>query len=257
MMFGNWLQNDSEEKLNQTEYTQPVMLSAGIAVWRAYQQLKQIQPTIVAGHSLGEYTALVAADALSFKDALALVQLRGQLMQSGRYQEVKAQWLLFLGLKDSQVLEICKTSAQGDVVEAVNFNSPQQVIVAGHTAAVERAMTLAKEQGAKRALLLPVSVPSHSSLMSQAADELAEALAAVTITTPSIQVVHNVDAKSYESAADIRKVLKSQLHKPVLWVDSVAAIMNSGVNTVIEFGPGKVLAGLCKRIDKNITSCSN
>ena len=206
-------------------------------------------PSVVAGHSLGEYTALVAAGALDFTDAVKLVRLRAELMQSAVPQGVGAMAAI-LGLEDEQVKNICAEAAQGEVVEAVNFNSPGQVVIAGNTAAVERAMAAAKEAGAKRALPLPVSVPSHCSLMKPAAKKLAEALKDITIKQPQIRVIHNADVASYDDADKIKDALVRQLYSPVRWTETVNALVSEGITESAECGPGKVLAGLAKRINK-------
>ena len=198
---------------------------------------------------LGEYTALVAAGALDFADAVKLVRLRAELMQSAVPQGVGAMAAI-LGLEDEQVKAICAEAAQGEVVEAVNFNSPGQVVIAGNTAAVERAMAAAKEAGAKRALPLPVSVPSHCSLMKPAAEKLAEALKDITIKQPQIRVIHNADVASYDDADKIKDALVRQLYSPVRWTETVNALVSEGITESAECGPGKVLAGLAKRINK-------
>ena len=233
----------------QTVNTQPIMLAAGVATYRAYLEAGGKAPAAVAGHSLGEYTALVAAEALPFTDAVGLVRLRAELMQSAVPQGTGAMAAV-LGLEDGQVKTVCAEAAQGEVVEAVNFNSPGQVVIAGHTAAVERAMNAAKEAGAKRALLLPVSVPSHCSLMKPAAGKLAEALQNVEIGRPKIRVVHNADVASYDDAAQIKDALVRQLYSPVRWTETVDALVSDGLSESAECGPGKVLAGLAKRINK-------
>lgn len=237
------------ELIGQTINTQPIMLAAGIATYRSYLEAGGKTPSVVAGHSLGEYTALVAAEALSFADAVKLVRLRAELMQSAVPQGVGAMAAI-LGLEDEQVKQICADAAQGEVVEAVNFNSPGQVVIAGNAAAVERAMNAAKEAGAKRALPLPVSVPSHCSLMKPAAEKLAEALQNVEITTPKIRVVHNADVASYNDAAQIKDALVRQLYSPVRWTETVNVLVSEGITESAECGPGKVLAGLAKRINK-------
>lgn len=245
------VQEGPAEELNQTSRTQPAMLAAGVAVWRAWQARGGAQPAVMAGHSLGEYTALVCAGALQFSAAVALVAERGRCMQSAVPEGVGAMAAI-LGLDDAAVAGVCETAAQGEVVSPVNYNSPGQVVVAGHAAAVERAILLAKEAGAKRAVLLPVSVPSHCSLMTSAATEFAAHLAQVEISSPRIPVIQNVDAVAHADPAGIRENLERQLYSPVQWVRSVQAMGAQGVTRIIEAGPGKVLAGLCKRIDKSI-----
>lgn len=242
------------EIIGQTVNTQPIMLAAGVAVYRAYSEAGGKTPAAVAGHSLGEYTALVAAGALDFADAVKLVRLRAELMQSAVPQGVGAMAAI-LGLEDEQVKQICAESAQGEVVEAVNFNSPGQIVIAGNAAAVGRAMAAAKEVGAKRALPLPVSVPSHCSLMKPAADKLAEALKTVEIKQPQIRVIHNADVAAYDDADKIKDALVRQLYSPVRWTETVNALVSDGIAESAECGPGKVLAGLAKRINK-AAACS-
>ncbi|HGP7546225.1 TPA: ACP S-malonyltransferase [Neisseria gonorrhoeae] len=242
------------EIIGQTVNTQPIMLAAGVAVYRAYLEVGGKTPAAVAGHSLGEYTALVAAGALDFADAVKLVRLRAELMQSAVPQGVGAMAAI-LGLEDEQVRQICAESAQGEVVEAVNFNSPGQVVIAGNAAAVGRTMAAAKEAGAKRALPLPVSVPSHCSLMKPAADKLAEALKTVEIKQPQIRVIHNADVAAYDDAGKIKDALVRQLYSPVRWTETVNALVSDGIAESAECGPGKVLTGLAKRINK-AAACS-
>ncbi|HFA2868003.1 TPA: ACP S-malonyltransferase [Neisseria gonorrhoeae] len=242
------------EIIGQTVNTQPIMLAAGVAVYRAYLEVGGKTPAAVAGHSLGEYTALVAAEALDFADAVKLVRLRAELMQSAVPQGVGAMAAI-LGLEDEQVRQICAESAQGEVVEAVNFNSPGQVVIAGNAAAVGRTMAAAKEAGAKLALPLPVSVPSHCSLMKPAADKLAEALKTVEIKQPQIRVIHNADVAAYDDAGKIKDALVRQLYSPVRWTETVNALVSDGIAESAECGPGKVLAGLAKRINK-AAACS-
>ena len=240
------------ELLNLTQNTQPLMLIAGIATYRAYLEVGGLQASIHAGHSLGEYTALVAANALSFADALPLVKYRAEVMQSAVPEGVGAMAAI-LGLDDELVREACIEAAHdfrlnGEVCEAVNYNSIGQVVIAGNKAAVERAMEIAKASGAKRVLPLPVSVPSHCALMRPAAEKLAEYLKNVTINTPQIPVIHNADVASYNDANKIKAALVRQLYSPVRWVETVQAIYAQGITSAAECGPGKVLAGLTKRI---------
>jgi [acyl-carrier-protein] S-malonyltransferase len=237
--------------LNQTVNTQPAMLAADIAAWRVWQAAGGAAPTLLAGHSLGEYAALVAAGSLNFADAIRLVRLRAEAMQAAVPEGVGAMAAI-LGLDDDAVRALCADAAAGEVVEAVNLNSPGQVVIAGNKGAVERAMTLAKERGAKRALPLPVSVPSHSSLMLPAAEKLLAHLQDVAIAAPAIPVLHNTDVQSHAEADAIRGALAKQLHTPVRWVETVRALKAAGVERVIECGPGKVLAGLTKRIDDSL-----
>ncbi|MEQ1661367.1 MAG: ACP S-malonyltransferase [Thiobacillus sp.] len=239
------------ELLNLTVNAQPVMLAADIAVWRVWRTSQGAIPDMLAGHSLGEYAALVVAGALSFSDAIKLVRFRAEAMQAAAPDGVGAMAAI-LGLDDDAVRAVCAEAAAGEVAEAVNLNSPGQVVIAGHKAAVERAMVLAKARGAKRALPLPISVPSHSSLMLPAADKLLAYLESVTILTPTITVLHNTDVKSHTSAADIRIALAKQLHTPVRWVETVQALKAAGIEHVVECGPGRVLAGLNKRIDDSL-----
>ncbi len=247
------IQGGPESDLNQTDKTQPAMLAAGIACWRVWLAAGGVTPTYLAGHSLGEYTALVAAGAIDFAAAVKLVQTRGQLMQAAVPQGQGAMAAI-LGLTDTQVIEVCAHAAQGGVVQAVNFNAPGQVVIAGTSAAVERAANAAKQAGAKRALMLPVSVPSHCSLMSEAATKLLESLNELEIKTPEIKVIHNVDVASHKSADAIRDVLVKQLYSPVRWVETVQALSASGAISLVECGPGKVLAGLTKRINREVTA---
>ena len=241
------------EKLNSTEITQPAMLAAGVATWRVWQAQGGVMPTVMAGHSLGEYTALVCAGSLDFSAAVSLVSARGKLMQAA-VPAGSGAMAAILGLDDAAVREVCEAAAQGDIVEAVNYNSPGQVVVAGNQAAVERATILAKEKGAKRAVILPVSVPSHCSLMKAAADELAGHLAGMTIISPEIKVINNVDVTSPTDPDAIRDALARQLYQPVRWVEVIQAMHAQGVDTVIESGPGKVLVGLNKRIVKTMNA---
>jgi len=241
------------EQLNLTTNTQPVMLTAGVAFFDAWRAAGGPVPDLVAGHSLGEYAALVAAGALSLEDAVRLVRIRADAMQ--RAVPVGTGGMAaILGLDDDTVRAVCAQSGQGEIVEAVNFNAPAQVVIAGHAAAVTRACEAAKAAGAKRALPLPVSAPFHSSLMRPAADELAAALAGVTLSSPSITVVNNVDVATPSDAAAIRDALVRQAWHPVRWVETVQFFKAQGVTHLIECGPGKVLAGLTKRIDGELTA---
>ena len=241
------------ELLNLTVNTQPLMLVAGVATYRAWLAQGGRAPDVMAGHSLGEYSALVAAGALTLEAALPLVRLRANAMQSAVAEGVGAMAAI-LGLDDATVRAVCAEAAQGEVLEAVNFNSPGQVVIAGHKAAVERGMVLAKEKGAKRALPLPVSVPSHCALMHPAAEQLAAALADVAIHAPQIPVLHNADVMTYSNPDQIRDALARQLYSPVRWVETVQAMANDGVTLAAECGPGKVLAGLTKRIDDRVAA---
>jgi [acyl-carrier-protein] S-malonyltransferase len=239
-----------EEELNQTHNTQPVMLAAGVAVWQVWCKHSNVRPAWMAGHSLGEYAALVCSDALSFEDGIKLVAARGRLMQEAVPPGVGAMAAI-LGLEDHQVVKVCANAAESEVVSAVNFNSPGQVVIAGNVAAVERAMLAAKEAGAKRAVLLPVSVPSHCALMEPAAQKLDEQLQNIVIETPKMTLIHNVDVASHSAPEVIRNALKEQLYKPVRWSDSVKFMHDQGVTCFVECGPGKVLIGLNKRIAKD------
>ncbi len=248
--------NGPAEKINKTEITQPLMLAADIAVMRVMEQQCMLMPMVFAGHSLGEYAALVAAEAIDFEDAIKLVSKRGQLMQAA-VPEGEGAMSAIIGLNDDAIIQVCEkiTADVGLPVEAVNFNSPGQVVIAGATQAVTAAMEALKEEGAKRALPLPVSVPSHSTLMKPAADELAEYLKSVTINKPKIQVIHNVDAKSHDDADAIRDALTKQLYNPVQWTHTIQ-IITDGADVVVECGPGRVLGGLTRRINKDVKSFS-
>lgn len=246
------VQNGPESRLNQTDVTQPAMLASGIAVFRAMQAQKpDLQPSFMAGHSLGEYTALVAAGVMSLAQGIELVAARGQLMQSA-VPAGKGAMAAVLGLEDQQVVDLCAESAQGGVVEAVNFNSPGQVVIAGEVAAVERAMQRAEELGAKKVVALPVSVPSHCALMKPAANALKSKLDNMTFETPSVTVLHNVDVESHTDQAQIKLALVEQLYCPVQWVKIVEKMKAEGVEKLYELGPGKVLAGLNRRIDRRM-----
>jgi [acyl-carrier-protein] S-malonyltransferase len=238
---------EANESINDTSNTQPIMLTAGVATWRAWQEVSGVMPKLLAGHSLGEYTALVASGALSFKDALPLVRYRAEVMQSAVPAGVGAMAAI-LGLDDETVRTVCAEAAQGEVVEAVNLNSPGQVVIAGNKAAVERGMELAKAKGAKRALPLPVSVPSHCALMKPAAVKLEEFLKSVNVNVPLVPVLHNADVAAYNDATHIKDALVRQLYSPVRWVETVQAVAAQGIIQTAECGPGKVLAGLTKRI---------
>lgn len=243
---------EANDAINLTQNTQPIMLTAGVATWRVYQALGGQLPVAMAGHSLGEYTALVAAGAISFADALPLVKFRAEAMQQA-VPEGRGAMAAILGLDDETVRAVCAESAQGQVVEAVNFNSPGQVVIAGDKAAVERGMELAKAKGAKRALPLPVSVPSHCALMQPAAEQLGAYLQDVAVSTPLVPVLHNADVAAYSDAAQIKDALVRQLYSPVRWVETVQQLAAQGVLSSAECGPGKVLAGLAKRIVAEMT----
>lgn len=245
------IQNGPEEELNKTENTQPALLTASTAIWRIWQDNNGQQPSLLAGHSLGEYSALVAANVLSLSDAVKLVQQRGQFMQQA-VAPGEGSMAAIIGLEDAKVEQACTDAEQGQVVSAVNYNSPGQVVIAGEKTAVDRAMALCKEAGAKRALPLAVSVPSHCALMKPAAKQLEQILADVEFKAPSTPVINNVDAKAEVSADAIKDALVRQLHCPVRWVAGVNAMVEQGVDATYECGPGKVLSGLNKRINKQL-----
>lgn len=240
-----------EELLNQTAYTQPALLTASVAIWRVWQEKHGKQPAIMAGHSLGEYSALVCADALEFEQAVMLVAKRGEYMQEAM-PEGEGAMAAILGLSDEQVANVCETAAQDQIVAPVNFNCPGQVVIAGHQDAVDRALHLAKTTGAKLAKKLPVSVPSHCLLMRSAADKLATYLENIKISAPKIPVVNNVDVAVYSDANEIKNALIRQLYNPVRWVETIETIALTNVGSFLECGPGKVLTGLNKRIVTNI-----
>jgi [acyl-carrier-protein] S-malonyltransferase len=246
-------QHGPEEQLGATEKTQPAMLAAGVATWRVWRHHGGALPTIMAGHSLGEYSALVCADALDFKTAVDLVRFRGQAMQSA-VPSGQGAMAAILGMDDADVVAACAEAAQNgdvrEVVQAANFNSPGQVVIAGNKAAVERAIEVLKTKGAKRAMILPVSVPSHTELMRPAAEQLAQRLNGITINTPKIPIL-TVDMRTHKDAADTRKALFEQLVGPVRWTDTVRTILGQGIKTIVECGPGKVLTGLNRRVDRN------
>ncbi len=241
------------EALNLTRNTQPVMLTAGVAVWRAWLAAGGAAPAFVAGHSLGEYTALVAAGALAFRDAVPLVRFRAEAMQDAVAPGDGAMAAI-MGADDAAVIEACREAAQGEVVEPVNFNAPGQLVIAGNKAAVERAISAAKARGAKRGLLLPVSAPFHSSLLAPAAEKLAARLAQVAVVTPSIPVLHNVDVEVHPEPDAIRAALARQAASPVRWTQTIEALAARGVTRVVECGPGKVLTGLTRRIDERLAA---
>jgi [acyl-carrier-protein] S-malonyltransferase len=247
------VQNGPAEKLNETIVTQPAMLAAGVATWRVWQKLGGTLPAAMAGHSLGEYTALTCAGAIEFADAVEVVQRRAELMQNAVPAGAGAMAAI-LGLEDQAVRDACANASGVGVAEAANFNSPGQVVVAGHREAIERVIELAKEAGARRAILLAVSVPSHSTLMQHAGEALAESLNAAAFRTPSIPVINAVDAVPYSDANDIRERLTRQVSSPVRWVDTVQRLIAEGATSIVECGPGKVLTGLVKRIDRSVPS---
>ncbi|MEW6993672.1 ACP S-malonyltransferase [Colwelliaceae bacterium MEBiC 14330] len=243
------------EKLNQTNITQPALLTASVALWRVWQAESDVVPDVMAGHSLGEYSALVCAGVLSLADAVVLVEKRGEFMQTCVPQGVGAMAAV-IGLADEDIIAACEKAKAAEVVSAVNFNSPGQVVIAGHKAAVERAGELCKAAGAKRVLPLPVSVPSHCALMSDAAAKLEVELEKVTFNPPSITVVNNVDVSKEDTAVAIKAALVKQLYSPVRWSETISKLSADGIEKVVELGPGKVLQGLNKRINKSIKSVS-
>ncbi|MBS6032765.1 MAG: ACP S-malonyltransferase [Pantoea sp.] len=243
------------EELNKTWQTQPALLAASVAIYRVWRQQGGEQPSMMAGHSLGEYSALVCAGVLDFADAIKLVELRGKLMQEAVPEGTGAMQAI-IGLDDASICKACEESAQGQVVSPVNFNSPGQVVIAGNKEAVERAGAACKAAGAKRALPLPVSVPSHCALMKPAADKLAVALESITFNTPAVPVINNVDVKAETDAGAIRHALVRQLYSPVRWTESVEAMAAQGVTQLLEIGPGKVLTGLTKRIVDSLTAAA-
>ncbi|MBU2880956.1 ACP S-malonyltransferase [Psychrosphaera sp. B3R10] len=249
------VKDDAEGKLSQTEFTQPALLTASVAVWRAYVAEGGSVPRYLAGHSLGEYSALVCAGVLSLEDAVKLVEKRGQYMQQAVPAGTGAMAAI-IGLADDLIAKACSEAAQGEVVSPVNFNSPGQIVIAGNKAAVERAMELCKEAGAKRALPLPVSVPSHCALMKPAADMLAADLVNLEFNTPEISVVNNVDVKVESDPEAIKQALIKQLYSPVRWTETIQFFAAEGITDSFEFGPGKVLSGLAKRIDKSVSCVS-
>ena len=240
----------SDADLSATVNTQPLMLTAGVAVYRAWQSQQGAIPAVMAGHSLGEYTALVAAGALSFADALPLVRYRAGCMQQAVPEGVGGIAAI-LGMDEDAVRAVCLEAAQDEVLEAVNYNSPIQTVIAGNRAAVERGMELAKAKGAKRAIMLPMSVPSHCRLLKGAAEQLRTYLANIPVQTPAISVLNNADVAAYRDAAEIKDALVRQLYSPVRWVETVLEFGKLGITHNVECGPGKVLAGLNKRIDSN------
>ena len=244
-------QQGPEDQLNRTENTQPALLAASVAVWRVWQKQGGALPAQLSGHSLGEYSALVCAGALSLHDAAALVAERGRLMQAAVPTGVGAMAAI-LGGDDEQIAAVCAEVAQGQIVAPANFNSPGQLVIAGHAEAVDRALAKLAELGIRKAVKLAVSVPSHSALMREAADKLGERMTSITWQLPTIPVVQNAEARSYTSLDDIRGALQRQLYLPVRWTECVQALVSGGATRIAECGPGKVLAGLIKRIDKSV-----
>lgn len=255
-----WLMVNSgpAEDLNLTINTQPLMLIAGVAVYRAWKSLGGSQPALLAGHSLGEYTALAVADVISFADALALVRFRAQAMQHAVPEGVGGMAAI-LGLDDEIIQSICHDitkQGDGESLEPANFNSPGQVVIAGHKNAILQGIEMAKSKGAKRAIMLPMSIPSHCSLMQTAAERMRQQLQNVTLHSPKIEILHNVDVKQHADTISIKEILVQQLVSPVRWVDTIRAFATVGITHVIECGPGKVLTGLNKRIDQNLQQLS-
>lgn len=249
------VQNGTQEDINLTERTQPLLLTASVAVWRVWNEKNGAQPALMSGHSLGEWSALVCAGVVAFTDAVKLVQQRGKFMQEA-VPAGQGAMAAIIGLDDALIIEACKKAEQGEVVSAVNFNSPGQVVIAGTAAAVERASANCKEAGAKRALPLPVSAPFHTSLMRPAADRLAEQIAATQFNSPKIPVVHNVTAQTETNPEKIKALMIEQIYSAVRWVECVNAMSNLGINTTVECGPGKVLSGLNKRINGELITLS-
>lgn len=249
----NLVANGPEEELNRTDNTQPALLAASVAIWRHYLAQNGIRPDMMAGHSLGEYSALTCAGVVSFADALQMVKARGEFMQSAVPQGVGSMAAI-IGLEDDKVIQACSEAAQSEVVSAVNFNSPGQVVIAGNKDAVDRASALCKEFGAKRALPLAVSVPSHCALMKPAAEQLAERLANTQFNAPELPVINNVDVNIETDPQKIKDALVRQLYCPVRWTETVQKMASESVTMLVECGPGKVLTGLTKRIDKSVNS---
>lgn len=249
------VQRGSQDDINLTERTQPLLLTASVAIFRVWKEKEGAMPAFMAGHSLGEWSALVCAEVIAFKDAVRLVQQRGKFMQEAVPAGVGAMAAI-IGLDDALIVEACKKAAQEEIVAAVNFNSPGQVVIAGAAAAVERATALCKEAGAKRALPLPVSAPFHTELMRPAAERLAEQITATQFSIPLVPVIHNVTAESETNPEKIKALMIEQIYSPVRWVDCVNSLSAKGVSITLECGPGKVLSGLNKRINGNLTTVS-
>ena len=245
------IQSGSQEDINLTERTQPILLASSVAIWRLWNANGGPQPIRLAGHSLGEWSALVCSNVVGFADGLRIVQARGQYMQQA-VPVGEGAMAAIIGLDDQTIIDACATATSGDVVNAVNYNAPGQVVIAGSTAAVNRAIENCKEAGAKRALPLPVSAPFHTSLMKPAADKLAEIVGAVDFSAPDVPVIHNVHAQTESDPDNIRKLMLEQIYSPVKWVDCIKQLKQSGADTLIECGPGKVLSGLTKRIDREL-----
>ncbi len=247
------VQNGTQEDITLTERTQPLLLTASVAVWRIWQAKGGPQPALMAGHSLGEWSALVCSGVVAFKDAVRLVRNRGAYMQQA-VPAGEGAMAAIIGLDDDLIKSICAEACQGEEVAAVNFNSPGQVVIAGNAAAVERAISGCKEAGAKRALPLPVSAPFHTNLMQPAAERLAEEIMATEFSAPQVLVVHNVNAQTENDPEKIKQLMIEQICSPVLWVDCVNTLVANGIDTMVECGAGKVLSGLCKRIERSLTA---
>lgn len=247
------IQHGEQEQINLTERTQPMLLTSSVAIWRLWSDRNGPAPGQMAGHSLGEWSALVCAGAVDFVDAVKIVQSRGAFMQQAVPVGVGAMAAI-LGLEDQVIFDACDSARQGEVVDAVNFNAPGQVVIAGSAAAVDRAIDLCKKAGAKRAMALPVSAPFHTSLMKPAAEQLAELVSSTAFATPTIPVIHNVHAQTETDAERIKALMLEQIYKPVMWVDCITALKQGGASVFAECGPGRVLNGLTKRIDREITS---
>lgn len=250
------VQNGAQEDINMTERTQPLLLTCSVAIWRIWQQKGGATPALMAGHSLGEWSALVCAGVVAFKDAVKLVQQRGKFMQEA-VPAGKGAMAAIIGLDDDKIVAICEQAAEGECVSAVNFNSPGQVVIAGAVAPVERAMAQCKEAGAKRALPLPVSAPFHTEMMRPAADNLASQVEATEFSAPQVPVVHNVNAATEVDPAVIKSLMIEQIYSPVLWTDCVDSLAAAGIETLVECGPGKVLAGLTKRINRELSALTS
>lgn len=243
--------NGPEEALNRTENTQPAMLCASVSVWKVWSKQFAVPPALMAGHSFGEYTALVCAGKLAFETAVPLARFRGEVMQQA-VPEGQGAMAAVLGLENDKLVEVCAEASKGQVVEAVNFNAPGQVVIAGDADAVARAIDAAKDAGAKRAVILPLSVPSHSSLMQPAAEKLREYLSEITLQASEVSLIHNADVKIHSNDDDIKEALYRQLFNPVRWVETIQSMASKGTQTLVELGPGKVLTGLSKRIDRSV-----
>ena len=247
------LQSGESDAINMTECTQPLLLTSSVAIWRVWQQNEGLEPAFMAGHSLGEWSALVCAGVVDFADAVRIVQQRGKFMQEA-VPAGQGAMAAIIGLADDKIIEVCAEAAEGECVAAVNFNSPGQVVIAGTVAAVERAMALCKEAGAKRTLPLPVSAPFHTEMMRPAADRLAGKIATTIFYAPKIPIVHNVSAAVELEPEAIKALMIEQIYRPVLWTDCVKALAGKGVTKLVECGPGKVLSGLAKRIDRSLAA---